>query len=399
MVCRLQMDDSNDVMATGEKDSNKLTTIETKSPQAIQKVVNSATDTEQISVTAVDSEAATKGEEVNNNSSSLPTSQNSVTQEPVAVTTNATHQPSPNKDVQASVTSSKDDTNEETSVTTTIADVSNKSTEDYHLQSTNTSQLPTSLASVNTTSTPNTTTNAIITVPTSVQSGTTDIGTYNTCKAVSYAEEAIQLVSSSSSETHNITGASTSSNLVMNSASAGNSFSVGTVAAAYNLPNTVKPESSMLGKSKMASQDFDIPLHRPAVPVIGVSGYNANKVAAEMAKIDSFLASLAKGGASTNPVPNVNFTKSKKEIAAASKRTPVGSALGNIALSYGYSEEESSSSSSDESEDDRPATVRLTKPTAANAATAMDTQEVEQSMKKVAVSSDSSSSSSEDELG
>ena len=188
----------------------------------------------------------------------------------------------------------------------------------------------------------------------------------------------------------------------MNSASAGNSFSVGTVAAAYNLPNTVKPESSMLGKSKMASQDFDIPLHRPAVPVIGVLGYNANKVAAEMAKIDSFLASLAKGGASTNPVPNVNFTKSKKETAAASKRTPVGSALGNIALSYGYSKEESSSSSSDESEDDRPATVRSTKLTAANAATAataMDTQEVEQSMKKVAVSSDSSSSSSEDELG
>ena len=85
------MDDLNDVMATGEKDSNKLTTIETKSPQAIQKVINSATDAEQISLTAVDSEAATKGEEVNNKTSSLPTSQNLVTQEPVAVTTNATH--------------------------------------------------------------------------------------------------------------------------------------------------------------------------------------------------------------------------------------------------------------------------------------------------------------------
>lgn len=130
------------------------------------------------------------------------------------------------------------------------------------------------------------------------------------------------------------------------------------------------------------------------LPVTSASGYNSNKVAIEIAKIDSFLASLAKG--SNKPMPN-NKVKTETSAAAAVVFKP-GSALGNIAMSYGNSDDESSSSSSDESEDDQP--VRPAKvTTAAAAVVAMDTQEVEQSMKKVAVSSDSSSSSSEDELG
>ena len=372
------MDDSN-AMATGEMDSNKLTTVDTNSQQIIQKVINSATDAEQISLTAVNNEVAMESEEINNNTNSTDSS--------------------PGTDPQASVMSSKGDTNGASSSTTALmvnTSVSSNPTEDGQLQSTNTAQMSTSVAPVNITTT---TTNTTATVSTSVQTGTTSVGTDNTCKVAPAAKEPIQLASSSSSETHNVAGATASSNLVMNSTSAANSSSVGAVAGAYNLPNTVKLEPSMLGKGKMTSRDFDVPLQKPAIPVVGAAGYNASKVAAEMAKIDSFLASLAKGGASTNLVPNVNFSKPKKETAAASKRTPIGSALGNIALSYGYSEEESSSSSSDESEDDRPAAVRSTKPTTADAVVAMDTQEVEKSMKKVTVSSDSSSSSSEDELG
>ena len=108
-----------------------------------------------------------------------------------------------------------------------------------------------------------------------------------------------------------------------------------------------------------------------------------------MAKIDSFLASLAKGGTGSSTMPNI---KVKTETAGVTKPALVESALGNITLSYGYSEEESSSSSSDELDDDRPANVRSTKVTAAAPNVAMDTQEVEQSRKKVAVSSDSTSS-------
>ena len=390
VIFSLQMDDSK-VIATGEMDSNKLTTVGTNSPKITEKVMNSVTDAEQILLTAVDDEAAMESEEINNNSSSLPLSQDLLTQEPVTMTTNATH-PSPGTDTQASVMSSGNDTSKASSTTTTPvvnSGVSSNSTEDGQLQSTNTAHL-------SATTTTNTTT---ATVPTSVQTGTTNIGTDDTYKAASAAKEIIQLASSSS-EIRDVTGATASSSPVMNSTSAGNSSSVGAVAAAaYNLPNTVKLESSMLGKGKMTSQDFDVPLQKPAIPIIGAAGYNANKVAAEMAKIDSFLASLAKVGASTNPVPSMNFSKPKKQTAAASKHTPVGSALGNIALSYGYSEEESSSSSSDESEGDQQATVKLTNPTAADAVIAMDTQEVEKSMKKVTVSSDSSSSSSEDELG
>ena len=85
--------------------------------------------------------------------------------------------------------------------------------------------------------------------------------------------------------------------------------------------------------------------------------------------------------------------------AGASKPPLVGSALWNIALFYGGYSEEESSSSSDESDYDQSATVQLAKITTADATIAMDTQEVEQSMNKIAVSSNSSSSSSEDEVG
>ena len=203
-------------------------------------------------------------------------------------------------------------------------------------------------------------------------------------------------ISPSLSTTHNVTVATANagSSLMTPPANTAVSTSAELTSTASSVP---KLEPSTLGQVKFEPQDFEnITFPKRVLPVTGASGYNSSKVAAEMAKIDSFLASLAKGGTGSSTMPNI---KVKTESAGVIKPAPIGSALGNIALSYGYSEEESSSSSSDESDDDKPANVRSTKVTAAAATVAMDTREVEQSMKKVAVSSDSSSSSSEDELG
>ena len=256
--------------------------------------------------------------------------------------------------------------------------VSKKSTEDARLQDTVNTQHATSMASVNT-------------LTASLQASRADPGTDITGTNATVAKEEIQ--ASSSAEIHNT--ASSSSTIVVPPASVAKSSSAQlTASSAFSLPNTMKLEPSTV---KLEPRDFDATLFQPMLPTSRISSYNANKVAAEMAKIDSFLASLAKGGISNNPIPN---TKIKTEPVGVFKPKPVGSALGNIALSYGHSEEEeSSSSSSDESEDDRPGSIGSAKTTTATAVVAMDTQEVEQSMKKVAVSSDSSSSSSEDELG
>ena len=207
-----------------------------------------------------------------------------------------------------------------------------------------------------------------------------------------------ELLSSSGKGSVTISTTTPQSEVVKHSASVAKSSSTALAASG------VKLESSTLGKVKVEPKDFNTVLFQKSLPPIpGVSGYNSNKVAAEMAEIDSFLASLAGGGAASNPVPNMTFGKKiKTEPAGVVKPTPVGSALGNIALSYGNSEDESSSSSSDESDDNHLMTlgsIKMSTAAAATAVVAMDTQEVEQSMKKVVVSSDSSSSSSEDELG
>lgn len=390
------MDDLN-VITTGTVGSNensKLSTVEGVSSQIMEQAINNETNIGLASSSAVCSEAAVSNEETRSVDDN-PTPGLLLLQglEPAGVINHA--QPPSDSDIQAPVRST--DISAKASLLTTTVDntgISEKSTENVHSRVTTSDvQLSASMASVNATDTTTTTTTAT-TIVTPLQTGKTDIGPDNTCRNASAVEEAMR-VSSLSSATRNVTTiASASPSFVTHSASVANSSSTALSASAYSLPNTVKLQPSMPGKAKMKPQDFDIPFQKP---ITGASGYNSSKVAAEMAKIDSFLASLAKGGASSNPVPNMN--KIKTETTAVSKPTPVGSALGNIALSYGYSEEESSSSSSDESEDDQPATTRSTKMTAADAVVAMDTQEVEQSMKKVAVSSDSSSSSSEDELG
>jgi len=153
-----------------------------------------------------------------------------------------------------------------------------------------------------------------------------------------------------------------------------------------------------------------IPFQVPAAHKAKTSAYDSSKVAAEMAEIDSFLKSLASGanGGSndshnpTKPVPlSSSSTAAVNDIVV--RPAAGGSALGRIAQSYGDSDE-SSSSSSDESEDEELGATADNKMATAPAAVAMDTSEVEQSMKKVVVSSDngdssSSSSCSDDELG
>ena len=383
------MDDS-DVMTTGKidnKDNNKLITVGDIAPQITENDIS----VEPASSAAVSQvKAAQELTSVDDNSSSgLPLSQDLVNQEPASVT-NPPTQPTSDTDTQVPIMPSTDTAREASLLTTAVSNTgfSEKSGDGVQPQTTNV-QVPASVTSISGT--------GASAIPTSLQTGTTDAGTDNSCKNVSNAENSIQLLSSSSSKTCNVTMATTaSSSLVTHPAgvAASSSTQLAATTAAYNLPNAVKLEPSMLGKVNTELQDFNIPFQ---MPITGASGYNSSKVAAEMAKIDSFLASLSRDGAISNPLPKVNFGKTKT---GASKPPPVGSALGNIALSYGgYSEEESSSSSSDESDYDQSATVRSAKITAADAVVAMDTQEVEQSMKKIAVSSDSSSSSSEDELG
>lgn len=272
---------------------------------------------------------------------------------------------------QASIASPMDTTAEASLLTTTA--VTTEISNDTNSQSTSDVHVSASVPSMNDAST----------MKISVQTG---IGTDTTCVDGTTVEDKIS---------------PSLSNVTMAMGNAGSTPPANTVVSASGLTSSAcsvpKLEPSTLHQVKLEPRDFEnITFPRPALPITGASGYNSSKVAAEMAKIDSFLASLAKGGTGSSTMPNI---KVKTESAGVVKPAPVGSALGNIALSYGHSEEESSSSSSDESDDDKPANVRSAKVTAAAATVAMDTQEVERSMKKVAVSSDSSSSSSEDELG
>ena len=170
--------------------------------------------------------------------------------------------------------------------------------------------------------------------------------------------------------------------------------------------NTLKLDSSVV---KTEQKDLSyIPYQAPvltAATKAKVSSYDSSKVAAEMAEIDSFLKSLTSGSSGTSSndstIKTVPLASSCKPVVNDIVVMPADrSALKRIAQSYGYSDE-SSSSSSDESEDEElGVTVGSNK--MATVAVAMDTSEVEQSIKKVAVSgsSDSSSSSgSDDDLG
>ena len=362
------MDDSC-VTATSKVDGNESITAGEISSQTIEHVGSSEINVDQAALPAVNGQAVVVNEEPGHNddhtSSREPLSKASVSNESTP-TTNPTQAPS---DVTAltSIGSPMDTTTVEKSLLTE----SNKCDSET---STKDVQGSISIPSINDTSTTK--------ITTSLQSDRVNIG--------GSAMEEKKLLSSSEASTVTATTASNFSS-VTHSASAAMSSTAQVNVAAHNVP---KLEPSTLGKIKINPHDFDnFTFQRPALPVIGASGYNSNKVAAEMAKIDSFLASLAKG----NPAPSV---KVKTETAGVVKPAPVGSALGNIASSYGYSEDESSSSSSgDESEDDHPFNVKPAKMTVDAAVIAMDTQEVERSMKKVAVSSDSSSSSSEDEQG
>jgi len=192
---------------------------------------------------------------------------------------------------------------------------------------------------------------------------------------------ATPLNSSSSMLTSALLSASTSvvtkSNLNVGSSTATNSNS-----------SVVKPEQKNLSYT---------PFQSPLPTQAKMSTYDSNKVAAEMAEIDSFLKSLASGtigrsGATTKPAP---LSSSSKVAVNDNVVKPAagGSALGRIAQSYGDSDE-SSSSSSDESEDEEQGATAGIKMVTAPPTVAMDTSEVEQSMKKVVVSSDSSDSSS-----
>ena len=357
------MDDSS-VTATSKIDSSESVSGEISS-QTIEHVMNSEIDVGQNALPDVNGETDVVDEETshtsNLTSSGVPLSKALVSNESTP-SSNLTQSPSDMTTCTlTSITSPMDTTVEKSLLTASNKSDSEASTLDV--------QGSTSAPSINDTSTAK--------VTASLQSDRTDM-------SGSVMGEKI-LLSSSEKRTITATTATTISS-VTHSASVATSSTAGVNVATHNVP---KLEPSTLGRIKINPRDFDnFTFQKPALPVIGASGYNSNKVAAEMAKIDSFLASLAKG----NPTPSV---KVKTETAGVAKPAPVGSALGNIALSYGYSEEESSSSSSgDESEDDRPFNVKL----ADAAVIAMDTQEVEQSMKKVAVSSDSSSSS-EDEQG
>ena len=171
--------------------------------------------------------------------------------------------------------------------------------------------------------------------------------------------------------------------------------------------NSLKLDSSMV-KTEQKNLSY-VPFQAPAATKAKMSTYDSSKVAAEMAEIDSFLKSLASGTSggssnnhdSTKPAPLVSSSKAAVNDIVVKPATG-GSALGRIAQSYGDSDE-SSSSSSDESEDEELGATAGSKIATAPDAVAMDTSEVEQSMKKVAVSSDSSDSSSssgsDDELG
>lgn len=321
---------------------------------------------------ASNSEISINSEGTNNASdhpSNLPASQALV---------NPIEQQPPDTGAQTSINSAMDTTSEAPVLISTAATTEKP----IQSQSISESHQPASIASMSDTSTP--------TVTTSLQTDVT------TCINSSITDKPIQLSSSSCNVT--ATASTITASLVTHTGGVKNTFST---ASSYSLPSAVKLEPSTLGKVKIEPHDFDnFQFPKPVLPITGASGYDSSKVAAEMAKIDLFLASLAKGGASSNIVPNMNFSKVKTDNVFKPAPLPVGSALGNIAASYGYSEGESSSSSSDESEDDhQPVAKRSTKMTAAAAVVAMDTEEVERSLKKVAVSSDSSSSSSEDELG
>ena len=174
-------------------------------------------------------------------------------------------------------------------------------------------------------------------------------------------------------------------------------LNVGSSTATNSNSSEVKPEQKNLSYT---------PFKAPLATQAKMSVYDSNKVAAEMAEIDSFLKSLASGtsgrsSATTKPAPLSSGSKAAVNDIVV-KPAADGSALGRIAQSYGDSDE-SSSSSSDESEDEEQGATVGIKMVTAPATVAMDTSEVEQSMKKVVVSSDSSdsssSSSSDNELG
>ena len=373
------MDDSSS-MATSTIDIEKSIVPEgilSDSSQTTQQIVNNEINVDQASSSPVNGETAAISEEISSvgdHTSAGLLAHKPTTQSPSDMTT------------QAAIASTMDTIAKPPLLTTTAitTGISKISTKDINTsQASSDVHLSASVPSINDTST--------TAMKTSIQTDITNTGTDNTFIDGSTMEEKI---SPSLSTTHNVTMATANagSSSVTHPANTAVGCSAELTAAAC-IP---KLEPSTLSKVKVEPRDFDnITFPKPILPVTGASGYNSSKVAAEMAKIDLFLASLAKGGIGSNTMPNV---KVKTETAAVMKPAPVGSALGNIALSYGYSEEESSSSSSDESEDDKLVNVRSTKMNATAAVVAMDTHEVEQSMKKVAVS-DSSSSSSEDELG
>ena len=383
LIFSVQMADSS-AIATGMVDTDKAIVPEGTSSEITQQAINNEMSVDRVLSSSVNGEVDAIGEEISSagdhTSAGLPLSKTAVSHKP-------TTQPPSDVTAQASMPSPMDTTVESPLLTTTpvTTGTSEISTKDINSQSTSDVHVSASVPSMNDTSTN--------TMKTSIQTGIANMGADNTCIDGSTMEEKI---SQSLSTAHNVTVATANagSSLVTRPANTAVGCSAELTTSACNVP---KLEPSTLGKVKMGPRDFDnITFPKPILPVTSASGYNSSKVAAEMAKIDSFLASLAKGGTSSNTMPNI---KVKTETAGVLKPVPVGSALGNIALSYGYSEEESSSSSSDESEDDKPASVQSAKMTATAAVVAMDTREVEQSMKKVAVSSDSSSSSSEDELG